>query len=319
MRPIPLAMIALLVTAGCLGLGGDDASEEPLRKARAEVSEDTGGIEGVVTDPAVQPIEGAQVTLEELGETVESESDGSFAFSTVPPATYTLTVNASGFVATEKTLSVQANDVTRLDVILAHTVSEDAYTQTWELTGFFECGVAAGLNLSAAGEGTIARSFRLCGSVASLSENATNDRSDHTWSADAPIETFVFETQWDAGNTGFADSLWVDVIIDPIHCGNYCNWTVLDMNGPSPLQSRIDRGRFENISAYFEEACEEGEDQFCGYNFWDNGWPLWSRVYPRWECQPTPAQACAPIQQEYKHFVTAFYNAPAPDGYSLLD
>lgn len=315
-----LALIAP-VFIGCLG--GDESAED-LQKARAKVSEELGGIEGVVTDEAIQPVVGANVTLIEVDESTRTASDGSFAFSELEPGTYTVSVRDPGHVSASQTVEVTAGTAAAVDFVLTTVVSEQPYTQAFELVGFFECGFAAGVNLSAApppaNVTTGIISYPVCGDVNSQANNATNDRFDHYFRIDGPIQSLVVETTWDPNVGGLSDSLWVDIVPEGFHCGSItmCNWSLIDHWGPSPLVGVIDRERFADVQQHFHDTCEDGEDEWCGYNFMDSGWPLWIRVYPRWECQPAGPQACVVAQQEFTHYVTAFYHEPAPEGYSAL-
>lgn len=320
MRIHVLALVLLTpALLGCLG-GDDDAGGESLQKARASVTASLGGIEGTVTDGAIQPIEAATVTLLGVNRTTETESDGSFAFSEVEPGTYTISFELDGFVPTTKDTEVKAGRIAFVDVILAQRFTEEPFTQELELAGFFECGFAAGVHIpppANISSGII--SYPVCGDVNDRANNATNDRFEHFFELEAPVHTVIIETHWQPGTGGFSDQLWVDMVPQGFHCGSIstCNWSFIDHWGPNPLTGRIDQAKFQEVQDFFIEQCEDGEDEWCGYSFFDEGWPLWLRVYPRWECQPAGLQTCVLLQQDFTHLVTAFYNAPAPEGYSI--
>lgn len=319
-----LSLVALLLAAplltGCLGLGGDDGgTDEQVQKQRANVDERAGGIEGVVTDDAVQPVVGANVTLVETDETVTTASDGSFAFSLVSPGTYTVSVKAPGFVSSKDEVTVSASQVQAVDFLLTHLVSEQAFTQQFEFNAFIECALGAGVNLSAAGAGTGGVTWAACSTV-NVEGNTTNDRFIDTIELEPPIETVVWEATWDPSGNAAGDNLWftsqvqgfADVLAGP-------NETFYeDISVPSPFHARIDKPVFQNVSEHFQAQCEEGSDQYCGYNFWDRGWPMTVRVFTAYDCLPTPASLCAPLQMEVNNVFTAFYNQPAPDGFSVL-
>lgn len=318
-------LVAMLLTAGCLGLASEEASE-PVQKARAEASEDTGGIEGVITDAAVQPIPSANVTIAELSKTSAAASDGSYAFSNLAPATYTLRVNATGYLGQEKTVDVTAGTVETVDFVLSKISSKEPFTQQFELKGFFECGFGAGYDLSAApppanmSGGII--SWPTCNTVNSgLGQNATNDQFDHRFELEPPIRSLVVETTWEPSTGNLAEQMWVDVVPQGFHCGNIttCEWSLIDHWGPSPLTGTVNNTTFHEEQAYFDRRCENGVDEWCGYDFYEEGWPLWIRTWVRWECQPAGPQACVLVQQPFTHIVTAFYNQPAPDGFTALE
>ncbi len=319
-----LFLIALLLATplltGCLGVGGDDGGTgEDVQKQRADVDDRAGGIEGVVTDDAIQPVTGANVTLVETDETVRTAADGSFAFSLVSPGTYTLSVEAPGFVSAKDEVKVSASQASAVDFILNHLVSQQAFTQQFEFSAFIECALGAGFNLSAAGAGTGGVTWAAC-STLNLEGNTTNDRFLDTIELEAPIETLVWEASWDPSGNTAAENLWftsqVEGFAGVLSGPNETFYE--DISVESPLHARIDKPVFQNVSEHFQTQCEEGSDAHCGYNFWDRGWPITIRVFTAYDCLPTPVSGCAPVQMQVDNVFTAFYNAPAPDGYSVI-
>lgn len=70
-----------------------------------------GTITGIVFDALTgTPIQGANVTVLELGLSAETDEDGTYQFS-VPPGTYTLTAEATGYQPAEATVSVDEAEV----------------------------------------------------------------------------------------------------------------------------------------------------------------------------------------------------------------
>lgn len=323
MRRLAIALLVPLLVAGCLGIG-DEGEAEPERQQHAVATDDTGGLEGIVTNAAIEPIPEAEVLLIETGETTTTSVDGSYALSELTPATYTLHVAKDGYQTHEDTVSITQGEITVADIVLTEERSTEAYTQTLDMKGFFECGFAAGYDASAApaplNESGGLISSPTCATVNSLTGNATNDRFDHYYQLDPPIRSMIVETDWDPGAGSLSDSLWVDIVPQNFHCGNItmCEFSFLDHWGESPLRGEVGLDRFEHVQGYFHQQCDEGADEYCGYEFFEDGWDLWIRVYPRWECQPAGPQACVMFQQEFTHYITAFYHEPAPEGYSAL-
>ncbi|MDX1611575.1 MAG: carboxypeptidase-like regulatory domain-containing protein [Candidatus Thermoplasmatota archaeon] len=314
-RTILLALLlASVAMVGCLG--DDEPTGEGGLKQTATIQEGLGGVQGVITDAAVQPVVGANVTLVELNETVQTASDGSYAISNVQPGSYTLIVRAPGFVSTSQDVQVRASDVAVVDLIITHLRTEEAYTQMFEMAGFFECGFEVGWNVSQAPDEVPANPFFLGIALCAGGENVTNDRFSHPFDLEAPIHTLVHEMTWEASGQ-FSE--WMTVSenvrgVDPNDAiGRY-----MRVQGPSPIQVTMGPEVWNNLSASFKTACEDGDDTYCGYNFRDNGWPLLTRVFPAWQCQSEEAGACAVLQQEFTHVITAFYNGPAPEGYTAL-
>lgn len=312
---LALALLAVPLT-GCLG-GDEGSGGEPAQKQRADVSQDAGGIEGVVTDSAVQPVDGADVTLVSTVETVGTASDGSYAFSEVQPGIHTVRFDAEGFLSTQKEVQVEAGEVSSLDVVLTHEASDAAFTQTLELVGFIECGVGWETSPNPV-PGLTSNAAAICSVPNILAENATNDRFAHDFRLEAPIETLVYEMDWASDSTALSTQIEVDGFPFEDEAELYRTGST------PPIFQRIDRDRFETLATNFTDNCNgengsEADDTWCGYNFFDKGWPLQTRVFADGSCNTLPARACPVLQEEFRHVVSAFYNQPAPDGYAILD
>lgn len=315
-----LLVIVLLAAplAGCLG--GDGDADEPLQEEQADVTESLGGIQGVVTDNAVQPIVGANLTLEELGETATTANDGSYAFSRIQPGTYTMIARAEGFVTTKETVTVEADEVATVDLLLTHLTSDQAFMQQQELVGFVECGAGWWVTPMVLPYSAVAACAvpNTALEVAGLSGNATNDRFMHVFDLEAPVSTVVYEMTWGSENTALSTN--IEVAGFP----NDDEATFHEGAGLPPLYARLDEPVFQRVATNFTELCEgangtEANDNYCGFNFWDKGWPLQVRVFASSDCSETPARVCPVLQEEFTHYVSAFYNEPAPDGFAILD
>src|SRR5688572_994249 len=99
-----LLCTVLLLLAGCAEPAGPDADTP----AGSEVlfSDESGAIEGVVTDDALSPIAGATVTILETLETALTQEGGKFQFSNLAPGTVSIAVEAPGFQAAGKEVDV---------------------------------------------------------------------------------------------------------------------------------------------------------------------------------------------------------------------
>jgi hypothetical protein len=308
-------MVAIALVAGCVGV---DARDEvaTITRARADVSTSLGGVEGTVVDEAIQPITEASVTLLETGDALRTRDDGSFAFSLVRPGTYTLVVNATGFVPASGTVQVRAGSVAVYDLVLAQLASTEAYSQVLELAGFFECGVEVGWNVSLIPEpwNDLYAGLAACALPNSYVQgNTTNDRFLHTFELEAPLDTLVYEMVWDPA-TQF--SQWMTTRMEVYGFENDEVGTVFRVQGPSPIRLDLDRSAWRQLDEDFRNGCRDGHDRFCDHAFWDEGWDLQTRVFPAWQCASEAGGGCVALQQDFTHYVSAFYNAPAPDGYS---
>ncbi|HMX28739.1 MAG TPA: carboxypeptidase-like regulatory domain-containing protein, partial [Blastocatellia bacterium] len=100
----------------------------------------SGSIAGNVADPNNAAIGGATVKLSDPGKnftlTANTDNEGRFVFPTVPPSTYTLTIEAKGFKKSERTgLLLVANDKMTLgDLVLEVGQASETVTVTAEAT-----------------------------------------------------------------------------------------------------------------------------------------------------------------------------------------
>jgi hypothetical protein len=109
-----------VVVAGCVG--HDRPTPEPLATAedpdgRPDVSEDRGAIRGVAVNDQIQPVAGANITLETgdaqptILATTTSDLAGGFLFPLLEPGTYRVRANVSGFNEAASFVSVRAGEI----------------------------------------------------------------------------------------------------------------------------------------------------------------------------------------------------------------
>lgn len=322
-------LVALVVLAapltGCLG--GDEAAQgADQRLDRATVTDKTGGIEGVVTDPAVQPVEGADVTLVEANRSSTTQADGSYAISSVEPGEHTLRVTADGFLSQETTVDVVAGSVEAIDLILPHRRLAEPFQQTIELNGFIECGLGWQQEAAPAPRQEARDSALAACAIPNLflpGSNATNDRFLHTLELEPPLTEVVYELDWEPGSTP-ATAPPLRTILEVQGFINQPGSRIMDERGPSPIRVELTEDDWQRLEQNFTDRCrvENGtteDEDYCGVNFRGNGWPMVLRVFATGGCFMTPASACAVVQQAFTHVVSAFYHQQAPAGYTVTD
>jgi hypothetical protein len=93
------------------------------RAAYAQASTASGALQGTVSDPTGAILPGAVVTVTNLGttsaKTFTADSAGFYSSGSLAPGQYKVSVSASGFAKTEKTVTVQIGTATNGDIRLA--------------------------------------------------------------------------------------------------------------------------------------------------------------------------------------------------------
>ncbi|MDX1611576.1 MAG: carboxypeptidase-like regulatory domain-containing protein, partial [Candidatus Thermoplasmatota archaeon] len=244
MRALLLALMLLSapLLTGCIGGDDGDSGARKDLESQATVTEETGAVQGVVTDPAIQPVVGATVTILETQDTATTASDGSFAISDVKPGTYTVQVEAEGFIGSENEVTVTSGKVAVLDMVIAHVPSVTPYMQQQEFTGFVECSIRAGVG------------FAACGAVNLVAGgNATNDRFIFYWQLDPHLWQMVSEIQWDANQPA---GQYLSFSVEPRGLPNDGQTEFGSERGQSPLVIRTTHERVQEIDANTTAVCD---------------------------------------------------------------
>lgn len=305
-----LALLGLILTAGCIGLG-DDAEEETDIERQARVTEDTGGIEGVAVDPAVEGIPEASVTIKETGASTETAMDGSFAFSELPPDTYTLTVQAEDHLPTEQEVDVSPNEVTFVEIVLTEEPTLKPYMTQHDFTGFIECSARIGPPPDPAPGIYYGRA--VCATPNSLlGGSVTNDRFMFTYEIEPDPWQMVSELRWDE-DQDLAERF--SVRVEPIGIANDRSTEFGGEWDTSPMHILTDRERFHEVDQNTAEACEGGSDSYCDRNYVEDGGDAQIRVFVS-NADPMPAGVA--IQEEYDIVISTFYHAPACEDFTVM-
>lgn len=321
-RYIALAIVLLAAPlTGCLGMGDEESTgDEGLdTKSKATVTSQDGGIEGLVTDSAVQPVTGATVELNELGEETTTTDDGSFAFSEIPPGPYTLSLRKDGFISTERTVDVSAGQVSTVEILLPHAPTVTPYMEQFEFTGFMECSVGAGLVLYIISSNPCSNGP--LGSATNTKTSFNHEIQPNAWQV-------VTEVSRDGG-TPASDRYWLTSEVDGFNSA----WKVAYDNerGTTPIISHNDRADLAGISANFtaickgeedpEETSNQAPDAYCNHDPIEKGAQVNIEVYVQ-TASASPAEfvgAGAAIQESLQVYRTIFYNAPACEDFSILE
>lgn len=135
MRVVLLLLAALL--AGC--------SQDAEPEVPSLVSDTTGLIRGVVVDPAVVPIEGARVTLQD-GTSTTTDPSGAFQFTEVPGGVHALIISKQGFSDVASTATVRPADAAPpvLKIQMSPDASTASFVESEVFSGFVERAATAG-------------------------------------------------------------------------------------------------------------------------------------------------------------------------------
>ena len=188
---VTLLLVTSAFFAGCLEDKAPTTGFQPSRQLNATA--DTGVIQGVVVNSAVEPIEGVTVrVLRVEAEPLVTTTDmhGFFGFERVPPGDYFLEAEKPGFSKTQVSTTVLAGiaDPDMLRIQLEVDLSTLPYYEgPFVFDGFLECGVR-----------TPAAGVAVCFALANANGNLSDDQTQvHYPIAKQP--TFAqIEMNWDA-------------------------------------------------------------------------------------------------------------------------
>lgn len=134
--------------AGCVSGEGGAPAASPSPSSTVAVAppsetsaaDETGSVEGVVTDEEAVPLAGADVLLRELTIQAKTDPNGSFAFTSVPPGKYSVIVALVGYVDEGKSVQVLAGEVSEVTFQLVRLAVVESYHTTHLWKGKMSCG-----------------------------------------------------------------------------------------------------------------------------------------------------------------------------------
>jgi TonB-dependent receptor len=113
--------ISLIYTLTLLGFlaGPPAALARPALPAQNSSEAQNGTLSGRVVDASGGVVPGSMVTIQPTGNSIASDSQGRFTFENLPPGSYTVTVNHSGFATFTGNVTISAGGRSSLDVTLS--------------------------------------------------------------------------------------------------------------------------------------------------------------------------------------------------------
>jgi hypothetical protein len=300
--------VALLVSAAAAGCVKEASGAAGDGKPRASFTEETGGVEGIVTDDEAVPVAGAFLQVIGTNRTANSTMDGAFAFDDLAPAQYLMKVKATGYVDKQVGFTVPVGNVTTLTVRLERVPPPvpfiDAGT-TFE--GYLAYAAEAKLPVPIPNEVPIyGGRDRL--TVGGSTGSAVPERIRSTYGSSVAIDgdwqTILLEMKWQP-TTSYGQTLWLKMIgmwrTSSTNCAASHNF--LNATGTSPQIIRLERDDYRAMVAENPVMCELKSK---GSMWFELAPSVGSGSYAVW------------LDQRVTIYVTVSYNAPLPADYTRL-
>lgn len=315
MRPKPrfnlLYIPLLLVTVafgGCTGKDDGGPAEIQPTARPAQYTDDTGGIEGFVTDDQSVALASVEVGILALNLTTQSDVQGRFSLSNVPPGTHDLAASRLGYEPTVVTVEVIAGEATSADIKMVPLAIQEPYGVFRQEAGLFGCGVSWRPAVVFSG-------VSACG-VLSIIGPSAYDRFLIEWELNNTDESWrnnVFEMVWDS-NQLLGQALWFIWEVDD--CPNVGDVRFASFGGESPLTYYENNTHLREIMDNLEESdCDDASGN-CG----EKTCRIMSRVFsePGTLGPTAPADVGITIQQPFEQYFSAFFHEDAPEGFTAL-
>lgn len=250
MRQIHLlaSVLALAALTGCLGIAEGPGTATPEPAASGEAAGEPEAVLVVeVTDPALVPIEGANLTLDtgEGPRQARTGADGTARLTELPEGPALLTVEAEDHRGRELRVDLDADQVHRRSVVLQPSPDGEAFVQRFEFEGFFECSASY---MIVTGD-CLAAPRAVSEQVGGPGFNATNSRYTFPFQIHRGWETIEIEQTWDEPTVGTGSTMRLN--LEPRNPdeteGHSLQYAEAD--GTSPIELVVEKGKpHENAS-----------------------------------------------------------------------
>lgn len=242
-----------------------------------------GQLKGVVTNEALVPIKGANVTLLASNKTFLTQEDGAFKFTELPNGRLLAYAQAEGFFGKTQAATIRNGTIVTLDFRLAAIPVVEPYAESIEFGGLISCD---GMFLLPSGVQEVH-----CGTA------DPNDARVFETDVKAAVKAIVVEVKWDAASPG---TRALRARLETVGFG--ASDTVLaNATGPSVLRLEVPRPPLEK--------------------YYPGGGTVRVVVGPAPSVSDEEAELDAglAVQQQFTVVLTAFYHEGAPDGFSVFD
>lgn len=317
-------LVLVVVLSGCSGTktAGDltgAVGQEQFKDVDLKVSATTGGIRGVVVDPAIAPIVGAKVLLAAKGgnQTGLSDNLGRFTFSDLTPGTYFVAVNHPLYRGTQTSVEVLAGvaDPAVTKIQLQPIFSQKPYTVQVKHKGFFQCS-QAGIGLYSSSNCVtdycpVVQDPKTCNTLPTSALNNVTSQ-EREWHSDvgAGWQTQVFEMTWTPSSQGTSQNM--GLVVSTYKPERDRRHSFANVEGPNPLRLQLDVGKVHPTASGVDPTNISADGMSRMSYFASVRTPDGSTCV--FDCFP-PGLA---INQEFEVFLTQFYYGFAPEGWSFV-
>jgi hypothetical protein len=311
MRVAPVAVLALLLLAGCAGKAPpkDPVNDADFSRLDLQPTATTGVIRGVVVDDAVRPLADVTVTARGQGpeSTTTTGADGAFGFDGLDPGTYFVSASKAGFRDAQQSVDVVAGvaDPPIAKVLLTADPALRPYFEAYTFDGYLECGVTG-----------VVVGVALClAPNILLGQNVTNDHTQVTYDLARRPSWVQTEMVWESTQAA-GDELALEYSYSG-GCGLFCDHEV---DGTSPLLLTANQTVIDTIGL-------------------GNGTGLYIRVFNDdlettdpgvRECTPIPdpvlgatwctgAGVGVTLEQKFTHYTHVFYGYTPSEGWRFTE
>lgn len=319
-RSLLAIMLGLSIAlAGCAG--GDAQPEEVAPAPEVDFDQETGGIQGLVTDDTLLPLEGAVVGIAETGFQTVTDVQGRFAFSDLTPGDYVVQSVRLGYDATNKRVTVAAGAATDANIVLTAIEIEEVYYLLQNGVGRFGCGFAA---KNPPVPGVLGARPALAGCAATYGTPLSSTDQfrvdfDLQGTNVSRVKSLVLESEWQSTQamSGGFSMYWE--IYQEWGAGTLLTETtrsVAAAHGRSPLKAVANNTTFEEG---FEDKWKGGTGlpKFCIEN---GECKMYVRAFPYADTlgSGSPVDFSVYADQPFRHWMSEFYGEFASDDYTAL-